>query len=153
MNDPNALYVPEYSEESIASDGELVRIPWSNDLLVSRVPNFLSKEYLNAGGDNPATWGSLVVIQATHGMGTRAAGLLLTSKGRVPLAKAMAAVSDSLAFQVHFRVSNPGIDDKNIHQFRDITYERSTVLSEKELPIGNYKLLRELILQEHGIPT
>jgi hypothetical protein len=152
LDDSSKLYIPHSSTETIEVGGEHLSVPGQNDLIITRIPNFLSTQYNLDRGTNPATWGSLVVIQATNGIGTRAAGLLLTSAGKEALVSANQAVSGADAFQVHFRASNH-IVSNGIHEFTEINYERSSVLDNKQLPIGNFKTLREIILNEYGTPT
>jgi len=147
LNDRHSLHIPGYDKETIVVDGERVHVPSDNDLVITRLPNFLSKEYSIDRGRNPTTWGNLIVIQATNGLGTRAAGLLLTHVGKEALIKAKRDIpNDSHAFQVHFKVRDPFKIESGVHCFGKIDYVRSAVLTLKELPLSHYDKLRKIVI-------
>src|SRR4030095_3540145 len=106
---------------------------------VTRLPNFLSSEYKEDNGSQPATWGRLVVIQGTHGIGTRAIELLLTNKGKAPLLAMKAQLSNAPAFQSHFKVSTPEQAPDGFHRFTEIEHVRSVPL---DFPQRNYAAIR-----------
>ncbi len=142
----NRLLIPKPSSEFRPVRGEQLRVPYDNYLIITRIPNFLSEKFDER---YPDLWGSLVSIQATHGIGTRAVGLLLTHKGKDPLLKMKDAISDARAFQAVFRVSKPEVDSNGIDNFKNIEYTCSAVLDDN-IPLPNYTNLRNTILQTHG---
>ncbi len=139
------LIKPKLSKEFHFIKGKKIFLPYENYLIITRLPNFLSEKF---DGRYPDLWGSLVSIQATHGIGTRAVGLLLTHKGKDPLLEMKRAVSDARAFQAIFKVSKP-VDINGVDSFTNIEYLNSVVLDD-DIPLRNYKILRKLIFQTEG---
>jgi hypothetical protein len=117
-------------------------VPYYNDLVITVVPNFLASTFPGRG--------KLVNIQATNGIGIRAAELLLTHKGKSPLKAMMDAVSDASIFQSHFKVHNPERTSHGVHRFQDIEHIRSIALDSKDVPMENFLIVRELIRKELG---
>jgi hypothetical protein len=129
------------------SDGKRVYLPETNYLIITRIPNFLSRAFRTAEGRHPALWGRLVSIQATNGIGTRAAGLLLTEKGKEPLLAMKRDVGDTKAFQAIFLVSNPEKDLNAVDKFTKIEYRQSVML---DIALETYTRIRNLIFQMDG---
>jgi hypothetical protein len=127
---------------------ERFAVPNTNDLLITRLPNFLSSSYTDDRGNNPGTWGRLVVVQGTHGIGTRAVQLLLTHKGKAPLLAMKAQVSNAHAFQSHFKVSKPELTLEGFHQFKSIEHVRSVPV---EVPTRNYAAIRRVLERDFSV--
>lgn len=110
-------FTPEPDETTMVNDGFL---PKDDYLLVTKLPNFLNPNFDILRQFDPSLWPHLIVFQGIHGLGTRAAELLVRSSGL----KVLQEISNTLcgrtaAFQALLRVSE--IDDsEKFHKFQSI---------------------------------
>jgi hypothetical protein len=142
---PKHQHFAEKSRMCLEVGGVSLPVPNTNDLLITRLPNFLSSAYKDARGNHPVSWGCLVVVQGTHGIGTRAVELLLTHKGKAPLLAMKSQVSNAPAYQSHFKVRNPELTREGFHRFTDIEHVRSVPL---DIPLLNYAAIRRELEKE-----
>jgi hypothetical protein len=145
---PNELFFAEPSRDYVDIGPERIAVPDTNDLLITRLPNFLSVAYRRDEGKTPNAWGRLVVVQGTHGIGTRAVELLLTHKGKDPLLAAKKEIANARAFQSHFRVSKPELTSAGYHRFKNIEHIRSVPVN---IPLRNYVSIRSQIDKDFGV--
>ncbi|MBR0851717.1 hypothetical protein JQ543_28535 [Bradyrhizobium diazoefficiens] len=147
-DNPRDQHFAAASRDHVEFGQERVAVPNTNDLLITRLPNFLSSSYKADRATHPGAWGRLVVVQGTHGIGTRAVQLLLTDKGKAPLLAMKAQVSNAQAFQSHFKVSKPEVTQGGFHRFTNIEHVRSVPL---EIPRRNYAALRLVLEREFSV--
>jgi hypothetical protein len=102
-------FAPRPSRKTIQVDGSDVYLPKDNYLIINRVPNFLHSQFHDICTREPQRlWPSIVVFQGTHGIGTRAAELLMESDGLDVLRSLDVALREVPYFQALLRVT--GID-------------------------------------------
>jgi len=100
-------------------------VPKDNYLLITRLPNFLSPDFGELLSLDPSVWPHLLVFEGSHGIGTRAAELLVSSVGLKALQEAERELRGATEFQVLFRVTgfDLGLNDltgESFHKFHQI---------------------------------
>lgn len=89
-------------DEFTDKDGRKGHYIQSNFLIVTRLPNFLSRDFATTP---PEEWPTLVVFQGMHGIGTRAIELLSAGEGLQALRDARKGLGGCGQFQLKFTVS------------------------------------------------
>jgi len=95
-------------------------LPWDNYLLVTRMPNYLTPNFLELVDLDPNMWPRLLVFEGSHGPGTRAVQLLLTSAGLAALTSAKSALGQTEIFQLLFRTKDLDISEEGYHEYHSI---------------------------------
>jgi hypothetical protein len=117
------LLMPEASTVTVTVQGNRISVPRNNYVIITRLPNFLAPEFGRPHPPNHSRKPSMLVIEGTNGIGTRAVELLTTSRsGRDAILRAETALSGSKAFQVLFRVQSPLLDRRGAHRFQEIEF-------------------------------
>ncbi|MGY1683926.1 hypothetical protein [Geodermatophilus sp. SYSU D01176] len=126
---------PRPSATGITIKGQTAYLPDENWLLITRLPNFLHSKFpIESGSRDPSYWPSLLVIEAAHGVGTRAAELLADQNALPMLEELETAVKGVEYFQALFIVSDldlerefewtwKGPKRKRFHRFNTIGLE------------------------------
>jgi hypothetical protein len=95
-------------------------VPNDNYLLVTRLPNFLAPDFENMLSFERYLWPHLLMFDGTHGLGTRAAELLIESGGLGVLEHVKDKLGGATAFQALFKVTDIGRTDEGFHRFHAI---------------------------------
>jgi hypothetical protein len=111
--------------DKVPVKGQEAYVPKDNYLLITRLPNFVAPDFGELLSRDPSVWPHLLVFEGSHGLGTRAAELLVSSVGLKALQEAERELRGTTGFQVLFRVT--GLDwelndltGKGFHKFHQI---------------------------------
>lgn len=119
-------------------------LPADDFLLVTRLPNFLSPDFENLLQLDPSQWPQILVFQGIHGIGTRAAELLLGASGLHALHSINTGRDKTPAFQALFRVTDVDLTGGGFHKFHKI--EAVEVVS-LDIDTNHYQLARAKALE------
>jgi hypothetical protein len=97
---------PKVSDRKIRLDGATAFLPETNYLIINRVPNVLHSDFMRTYNKKQSQWPYLVLFQGTHGIGTRAAELLVQPAGLETLNKLKAKAEGVPYYQALLRVSD-----------------------------------------------
>lgn len=128
---------PEPGKRITVKEGDAY-IPRDNYLLVTRLPNFLTSDFEELLQLDPSVWPHLLVFEGNHGLGTRAAELLVGSAGLKALEEAKSELRGATEFQVLFRVTGIELTDKGFHRFHKIELVEDGVARLNSLEIKLY---------------
>jgi hypothetical protein len=102
----------------LASPSDRARLPTTNYLVLTRLPNFLDSDFGTAGMEDF----TLLVVSGVNGVGTRAAELLPTQTGLQALEDLSRQVGVGQAFQALFEAYDVKAAPGGTHRFRRIRY-------------------------------
>jgi excisionase family DNA binding protein len=105
--------------------GKKAYVPKDNYLLITKFPNFLSPDFGELLSLDPSVWPHLWVFEGSHGLGTRAAELLVSSAGLKALQEAERELRGATEFQVLFKVTGLDLEinaltGERFHKFHQI---------------------------------
>jgi hypothetical protein len=119
VSDRRSLTADELSAlPPLASPSDRARLPTTNYLVLTRLPNFLDSDFGTAGMKDS----TLLVVSGVNGVGTRAAELLPTQKGLQALEDLSRQVGVGQAFQALFEAYDVEAAPGGTHRFRRIRY-------------------------------
>ena len=126
---PGKRYRPEpdyrANRQVLLNAADTTYLPLSNYLLITRLPNFMVQDMSALGDLHPNVWPHLLVVSGNHGLGTRAAELLLEGVGLRALKDAHNELgSSSHAFQVLFRVTDVELEETEAENGALLAYHR-----------------------------
>lgn len=102
------LWLDRTREAEVEVEGRLFPRLLSNNLLITKLPNFLDPHFKNyAPVDLDGVVPSIVIFAGNNGVGTRALELLLETSGRSLLTHLATSLRGLNAWQVMLRVSSP----------------------------------------------
>jgi hypothetical protein len=144
----------------ITASGEEVFEPKDNWLIVTRLPNFLAdlRSLPNLDLRSPDTWPGLLVFEGAHGLGTRAAELLLETQGQMLIEQAEHELRrfGMEAYQLRFEVKDLEVSVADLEDPRKAVHRFARIdlldIEPLEIPAATYMLANEKAVIRLGRP-
>jgi hypothetical protein len=136
------LFLPEASNEAVASTGVRALVPRDNYLLVTKLVNFLDPDFdrrLTSGSPSDAP--HILSIEGTHSIGTRSAELLTDATSVDALSQARRELHGATEFQLLFRAHEVTKTPRGGHRFTALEYVDCQSL--EEITVDDYRLAHE----------